>query len=134
MSSIKKRNDKLYNIKQNRFFAAVLICESVATDLDMRIEELAFIRSAISGYSTLQATRFGDWVDTFEPGVLAVAHIKKLLPALLVKIHTYGMDLNNFGKQIGNTIPFPFMDEITSLKNMGEEIGYDLNIYKKIVI
>lgn len=134
MSSINKRNDKLYNVKQNRFFASVLMCESVATDLDMRIEELAFIRSAIAGYSTLQAARFGDWVDTFEPIVLGVAGKRELLPALLVKIHTYGMDLNNFGKQIGNTVPFPFMDEITSLKNMGEDMGCDLNVYKKIVI
>jgi len=124
----------LYNIKQNRFFASVLICETVATDLGFDIPQLAFIRHSIYEYSEVQSDKFGQWVDSFERNILSLASREELLPALLVKIHTYAMDMNNYGKALGNKIPFPFMEEIRVLKGMGEQMGYDKNVYKRIMI
>lgn len=127
------KNDRItYNL--NKFLACVLISETLAVNTGNEMKEIEFIRNQLAESDIQAADKFGDWVDTFEHRVLAIADNETLFPILLMKAAVNGRKFKSALLSHKPTHPFPFDDEIRAFEQKAHALNYDKQLYKLINI
>ncbi len=127
-----KRDIMTYNL--NKFLACVLISETLAVNTGNEMKELEFIRHTLSESGNNAAEKFGDWVDTFEHHVLAIADHQTLFPIMLMKAAVNGRKFKSALLTQKPTHPFPFDDEIRAFEHKAEQMNYNKQLYKQIEV
>ena len=124
----------ILNDKVNRFLACVLIAETLSVTLKCRMKEIEFIRSSLNQYNPKAADSFGDWVDTFEKHVLALADAETVFAIMLMKAYTNGRKYRELLLAKNPRQQFPFDDELRVFQQRATEMNYDKELYKLIEI